>query len=98
MIEQFAAWSPERSASVEALTDREREVLVLIARGKSNQDLARELTISLDTVKSHIRHVFTKLGVQNRAQAVIAAYESGLAYESGVAGNAGTGDTFHPWG
>ena len=101
LIEQFAAWSSERRASVDALTDREREVLVLIARGKSNQELARELTISLDTVKSHIRHVFTKLGVRNRAQAVIAAYESGLAYESGVAGNDTTGNAngqFHPWG
>jgi len=97
LIEQFAAWSSERRTSVDALTEREREVLVLIARGKSNQELAGELTISLDTVKSHIRHVFTKLGVRNRAQAVIAAYESGLAYERGLAGpNEAT--TFHPWG
>ena len=97
LIEQFAAWSSERHMSVGTLTEREREVLVLIARGKSNQELAGELTISLDTVKSHIRHVFTKLGVRNRAQAVIAAYESGLAYERGLAGPSET-PTFHPWG
>ena len=44
------------------LTDREREVLLLIARGRSNQEIAAELSISLDTVKTHVKHVFTKLG------------------------------------
>jgi len=52
--------------------------LELIAQGCSNVEIAERLTISLDTVKSHVRHVFTKLRVRDRAQAVIAAYESGL--------------------
>jgi DNA-binding NarL/FixJ family response regulator len=51
---------------------------VLIARGMSNQEIAQRLTIRLDTVKSHVKHVFSKLAVRDRAQAVIAAYESGL--------------------
>ncbi len=60
------------------LTEREREVLVLIARGLSNHEIADQLEIRPDTVKSHVKHVFTKLGVRDRAQAVIAAYESGV--------------------
>jgi DNA-binding NarL/FixJ family response regulator len=79
LIEQYARPSAARRAAVDELTYREREVLALIARGRSNQELAAELSISLDTVKSHVRHVFTKLGVRDRAQAVIAAYEGGLA-------------------
>jgi DNA-binding NarL/FixJ family response regulator len=78
LIERFAVTSAERHASVHELTDREREVLVLIAGGRSNQEIATELMISLDTVKSHVKHVFTKLSVRDRSQAVIAAYESGL--------------------
>ena len=54
------------------------QVLVLIARGMSNSEIATSLGISLDTVKSHIKHVFLKLHVRDRAQAVIAAYEGGL--------------------
>ncbi len=79
LIQRFARWSVERRASVETLTEREREVLLLIARGHSNQEIAAELSISLATVKTHVKHVFTKLAVRDRAQAVIAAYESGLA-------------------
>jgi DNA-binding NarL/FixJ family response regulator len=82
LIEQFAVWSSERRTTVDALTEREREVLMLIARGRSNQEIASDLSISLDTVKSHVKHVFTKLGARDRAQAVIAAYESGLAGRS----------------
>jgi DNA-binding NarL/FixJ family response regulator len=78
LIEHYADPSAARSAAVQELTEREREVLVLIARGLANQEIASELSISLDTVKSHVRHVFTKLAVTHRAQAVIAAYESGL--------------------
>ena len=83
LIERFAVTSAERHASVHELTDREREVLVLIAGGRSNQEIATELMISLDTVKSHVKHVFTKLGVRDRSQAVIAAYESGLVVPGG---------------
>jgi len=82
LIERFAAFSPERTAAVNTLTDRESEVLVLIAAGRSNQEIAADLSISLETVKTHVKHVFTKLDARDRAQAVIAAYESGLVVPS----------------
>jgi DNA-binding NarL/FixJ family response regulator len=85
LIERFAVASTARSTSVQTLTDREREVLVLIAGGRSNQEIAADLSISLDTVKSHVKHVFTKLAVRDRSQAVIAAYESGLVVAGGDA-------------
>ena len=83
LIEQFASRSEERSTVVDHLTDREREVLLLIARGRSNQEISTDLSISPETVKSHVKHIFAKLGVRDRAQAVIAAYESGLAGDGG---------------
>ena len=60
------------------LTDREREVLLLIARGLSNQELADQLFIADNTVKTHVKRIFTKLGARDRAQAIVMAYESGL--------------------
>jgi DNA-binding NarL/FixJ family response regulator len=78
LIERFAVSSPERESAVQTLTDREREILVLIASGHSNHEIADELSISTDTVKSHVKHVFMKLDARDRSQAVIAAYESGL--------------------
>jgi DNA-binding NarL/FixJ family response regulator len=78
LIERFAVSSPERESAVHRLTDREREILVLIASGHSNHEIADELSISTDTVKSHVKHVFMKLDARDRSQAVIAAYESGL--------------------
>lgn len=60
------------------LTDREREVLLLVARGRSNQEIADDLVISPHTAKTHINRVMTKLSAHDRAQLVIAAYESGL--------------------
>ncbi|GAA4526608.1 response regulator transcription factor [Amycolatopsis samaneae] len=61
-----------------SLTRRETEVLRLIAAGLSNPDIAAELFISLETVKTHVGNIFTKLDAANRAQAVVIAYESGL--------------------
>lgn len=66
------------SARLERLTDREREVLVAIGRGYSNTEISEQLFISAATVKSHINSVFAKLGLRDRAQAVVFAYESGL--------------------
>ncbi len=68
------------SANLDLLTEREREVLRLVARGKSNREIADELFVGHETVKSHVGSVFTKLGVQGRTQAVIAAYESGFVH------------------
>ncbi|MEU8125105.1 response regulator transcription factor [Spirillospora sp. NPDC049024] len=65
-------------AGLDALTDREREVLTLIARGLSNTELAEHLHLSPATVKTHIGHLLAKLHARDRAQLVITAYETGL--------------------
>ena len=62
----------------EELTPREAEVLRLIARGRSNPEIAAELVISELTVKTHVGHIFTKLGVRDRAAAIVYAYDHGL--------------------
>ncbi|MCW2506599.1 MAG: LuxR family two component transcriptional regulator [Actinomycetia bacterium] len=82
LLDRFADRLPDPAATPPAalatLTDREQEVLVHIARGLSNAEIARELYVSETTVKTHVGHVLTKLGLRDRVQAVVLAYESGL--------------------
>lgn len=79
VIEHFAA-GPQASnaAALPDLTDREREILVLVARGETNTEIAATLFIAVQTVKTHVSRILYKLDARDRAQAVIAAYESGL--------------------
>ncbi|MGW2814583.1 response regulator [Streptomyces sp. NPDC001415] len=70
--------APVPSGRLDALTARERETLLLLGRGLSNAEIAAELTVSEHTVKTHVGHVLAKLGLRDRIQAVICAYETGL--------------------
>jgi len=80
LIEQFARSAPASvpPAGLEQLTPREVEVLILAARGLSNGEIADELILSQATVKTHIKRILCKLGVRDRVQAVVLAYEAGL--------------------
>jgi DNA-binding NarL/FixJ family response regulator len=73
-----AAASGADQAGLDALTGREREVLALIGRGKTNGEIAAELFVSEGTVKTHINHVFTKLRLRDRAAAVVFAFDHDL--------------------
>ena len=85
LITEFAgsAPQPQMDPRVDALTPREREVLLLMARGLSNADVGRELVLEPSTVKKHVANVLSKLDIRSRAQAVVFAYEHGLARPGG---------------
>jgi DNA-binding NarL/FixJ family response regulator len=86
LIEAFVAARPidaPGDARVASLSGREREMLLLLARGLSNREIALELSLSEATVKTHVANVLAKLGVRDRVRAVIAAYESGLVVPAG---------------
>ena len=79
VIAHFTSGSGSRAAAFPSLTDREREVLELVAAGKGNATIAHELMISLKTVRNHVSNIFTKLQVSDRSAAIVKAREAGLA-------------------
>ncbi|MFV2145094.1 MULTISPECIES: response regulator [Isoptericola] len=87
LVAQFARQGPARPGKpalrLNALTERETEVLTLVARGSSNAEIAETLWLAEQTVKSHVSRIFTKLDLRDRAQAVVFAYESGLVSPGG---------------
>ena len=80
LVERYAATPrmPQSGGPLEDLTDREREVLALLAKGLSNAEISERLVVSLPTVKTHVGRVLLKLGLRDRVQAVVFAYEAGV--------------------
>ena len=81
LISEFAdrAKEPPTSARLSALTEREREIVAVVAQGLSNDEIAAKLYLSPATVKTHVNRAMSKLAVRDRAQLVVLAYEAGLA-------------------
>ncbi|GAA1013463.1 response regulator transcription factor [Nocardiopsis tropica] len=90
LVAEFVRRKPGRPAAPEVpetgLSGRELEVVALLARGKSNDEIARTLHLEASTVKSHIGNICRKVGVKNRVQVVVWAYQTGIAQNLGVAG------------
>jgi DNA-binding NarL/FixJ family response regulator len=86
LIDQFAqrpAAVATNARTFKDITEREREVLALVARGLSNAEIADHLVLSEGTVKTHVKHIFGKLDLRDRTQAVIFAYDVGLVEPKG---------------